>query len=243
MRLRKGMAFFDDLGIGDTEDRLSDLWPSAATQSQVQSQVSGFQARQLAQAELQTVEQAEAIVQYRRREPLTVHQGQLWEIKQGFIKALTWDEQGCVLTLGIWGPGEFVGLPLGNIAPYQLLCVTAVQVKSIQLKGGYPYEFLLNQAQQTQELLSLFRCRCLENRLLDLLWWLASRFGDAVPGGYRTGIPLTHQDLADLLGSTRVTMTRMLRQLEEANKLERLVNRHLLLKQKNRHLGMWTLRA
>ena len=237
------MTFLDDFGIGDSEDRLSDMWSAKDTTVPLHPQTSLAQPLRFSQATSPAVEQAEIIVQHRRREYLTVHQDQLWEIKQGFIRALTWDEQGCVITLGIWGPGEFVGLPLGNIAPYQLICATAVQLTSIQLQGGYPHAFLLNQAQQAQELLSLFRCRCLETRLLDVLWWLASRFGKAVPGGYRTGIPLTHQDLADLLGSTRVTMTRMLGQLEDAGKLERLVDRQFLLKEQPRHLMMRKLRS
>ncbi len=237
------MALFDDFDMGNAEDRLSDMWPSEEATSPSTSQSSLSRPVHFSQAALPTVKKIETIVQHRRREPLVVHQGQLWEIKQGFVKALTWDDQGCVLTLGIWGPGESVGLPLGNIAPYQLLCVTAVQAKSIQLQKGYPYEFLWNQAQQTQELLSLFRCRCLETRLLDLLWWLASRFGKVASGGRCTGIPLTHQELADLLGSTRVTITRMLRQLEEAGKLERFSNRELLLKEQPRHLGMRKLQS
>ncbi len=233
------MAFFDDSGMDDTDDRLSDIW---SIEDKIEKFHSPSSTPSSPKSALKTAHKAETIVQLRRRETLTVVQGQLWEIKQGFVKALTWDEQGCLLTLGIWGPGDSVGLPLGNIAPYQLLCVTAVKVQSIQLNGSYPYEFLWNQAQQTQELLSLFRCRCLENRLLDLLWWLANRFGDVVPGGHRTGIPLTHQEIADLLGSTRVTMTRMLRQLADAGELERLVDRQLLLKNP-RYLNMRQLQS
>ncbi len=165
----------------------------------------------------------------RRKDPCVIQQGELWEIEQGFVKALTWDEQGCVLTQGIWGPGDFVGLPLGHITPYEILCMSTVQVKVHTLANGYPYEFLWDQAQQSQELLSLFRCRCVENRLLDALWWLAKRFGTSKSGGRLTGITLTHQELADLVGSTRVTITRMLRQLETSGKLER-VNRQFLLK-------------
>lgn len=236
------MAFLDDFGTDAREDNLSDIWSAAETTASSHLKYSS-QSLRSSQASSPGGEQAEIVVQHRRRDLLTVHQGQLWKIKQGFVKALTWDEQGCVLTLGIWGPGESVGLPLGNIAPYQLLCVTAVSAQSIQLNGNYPYEFLWSQAQQTQELLSLFRCRCLETRLLDVLWWLANRFGKVVPGGCCTGIPLTHQELADLLSSTRVTMTRMLRQLEEAGKLERLVNRQLLLKKRPQHLAMRGLQS
>jgi len=225
------MSFFDDLSVRTAEDRLSDLWPPEAPypQSDLQPPIA-HSAPRLLQSTAKTFEPVEPSAQFRKRETLIANPSQLWEIQQGFVKALTWDEQGCVLTLGVWGPGESVGLPLGKIDPYQLICITAVQVKSIPQRGSYPHDFLLNQAQQAQELLSLFRCRCLENRLLDLLWWLAGRFGRKTPEGYLTGIPLTHQELADLLGSTRVTITRMLRQLEDASKLERLVNRQLLLK-------------
>lgn len=86
-------------------------------------------------------------------------------------------------------------------------------------------------------MLALFRCRCIENRLLDGLWWLANRFGTPEGNGYLTGIVLTHQELADLIGSTRVTITRMLRQLETSGKLER-IDRQFLLKDRVHNLQM-----
>jgi CRP-like cAMP-binding protein len=167
---------------------------------------------------------------FRRREKLVTKPDELWSIEQGFIRAITWDDQGNVITVGLWGKGELVGSPLGVINPYELHCVTAAKVKLNRLNQGYPYEFLLNQVQQSQELLSLFRSRCVKTRLLNILWWLADRFGRKVTAGQFIGIPLTHQELADLVGSTRVTITRMLQELEMIGQLQR-VNRQILLKQ------------
>jgi len=169
------------------------------------------------------------ILSFRRRDVIEVSQGQLWEIEKGFVKTLSWDSQGCLITLGIWGPGESLGLPLGTITPFQILCISPVRIRLAQRSGDYPYEFIWHQAQQAQELLNLFRCRCLQERIYNLLWWLAGRFGTGLASGRLTGIHLTHQELADLSGSTRVTVTRLLRQLEEEGKLERR-NRQFLLK-------------
>lgn len=169
------------------------------------------------------------ILNFRRRDVIDVSQGQLWEIEKGFVKTISWDAQGCLITLGIWGPGELLGLPLGKIQPFQIICISPVRIRLAQQNGDYPYEFIWNQAQQAQELLHLFRCRCLQERIYNLLWWLAGRFGTRLASGRLTGIHLTHQELADLSGSTRVTVTRLLSQLEEEEKLERR-NRHFLLK-------------
>ncbi len=41
----------------------------------------------------------------RRRERLPLDSEALWKIESGFFRSLTWDEEGDVTTLGIWGPG------------------------------------------------------------------------------------------------------------------------------------------
>ena len=169
------------------------------------------------------------VVHLRRNDVVSVSQGQLWEIEKGFVKTFSWDPQGCLIILGVWGPGELLGLQLGMIKPFQVTCINPVRLRLAQQTGDYPYDFVWNQAQQAQELFNLFRCRCHPERLFGLLWWLAGRFGTRLASGRLTGIHLTHQELADLSGSTRVTVTRLLRQLEEEGKLERR-NRQFFLK-------------
>ena len=52
-------------------------------------------------------------------------------------------------------------------------------------------------------------------RLTKLLVWLAQKFGTQVLQGVLINLRLTHQELADMIGSTRVTVTRLLNQLDK----------------------------
>ncbi|QDU96500.1 Crp/Fnr family transcriptional regulator [Lignipirellula cremea] len=52
------------------------------------------------------------------------------------------------------------------------------------------------------------------DRLVHLLLDLAEQFGAAEPGGIRLRVRLTHQDLANLIGSTRETVTVILGRLK-----------------------------
>ena len=52
-------------------------------------------------------------------------------------------------------------------------------------------------------------------RLTQLLHWLAQRFGQPVPQGQLFDPLFTHQQLAEILGISRVTVTRALNRLEQ----------------------------
>ncbi|MGL5033935.1 MAG: helix-turn-helix domain-containing protein, partial [Microcystaceae cyanobacterium] len=47
------------------------------------------------------------------------------------------------------------------------------------------------------------------------------KFGKETPKGQLIDLRLTHQDIADILGTTRVTVTRSLTQLEKQGLIER----------------------
>ena len=48
--------------------------------------------------------------------------------------------------------------------------------------------------------------------LFKFLEWLDKRFGEDVENGRLLNLRLTHQDIAETLGTTRVTVTRILNQ-------------------------------
>jgi CRP-like cAMP-binding protein len=58
-----------------------------------------------------------------------------------------------------------------------------------------------------------------QTRLLRFLNWLAERFGDRVEGGRLIRVRLTHQEIAESIGATRVTITRELSELERQGKI------------------------
>nr|WP_242041824.1 helix-turn-helix domain-containing protein [Alkalinema sp. FACHB-956] len=71
----------------------------------------------------------------------------------------------------------------------------------------------------------------MEERLVRLLVWLSDRFGEESSLGAVINFRLTHQDIADLLGTTRVTVTRLLNQLEKQGTIERPSIRKIILKE------------
>lgn len=144
---------------------------------------------------------------------------------------MTWLEDGTVITLGLWGTGDIVGQPLSQVEPYQMECLTIVEVTSIPMEIWHPdREFFLAYIQQTEQLMWIRSHKRVEQMMIELFSWLAKRFGYQVEQGKLINIHLTHQDLAELLGTTRVTVTRTLKQLQEHGLIQRLP-RHLTVLQ------------
>jgi CRP-like cAMP-binding protein len=94
-----------------------------------------------------------------------------------------------------------------------------------------PSEWVLNYLRQVETLMVIRSYRRVDVVLLKLLGWLAKRFGRTVNQGNLIDLRLTHQDLAELVGTTRVTITRTLGQFEEQGLIERLSVHRTLLKE------------
>ena len=153
----------------------------------------------------------------------------LWQIDSGFVRTLTWNDEGDLVTLGMWGPGDVVGRPLSTITPYQMACLTSVQVQPLPV-SPYLCDAMRLHVRSMEELLSIIICKRAPHRLLKFLHWLAHRFGRRVEQGQMIEVRLTHQLLAEITGITRVTTTRLLNQFEREGKLLRVQNHRILLR-------------
>lgn len=172
--------------------------------------------------------------QFPLRSSLPVKQNAFWRIEAGAVRTLTWLEDGTAITTGIWGPGEVVGKPLTMMDPYQIESLTAVEASLFLLEHNpIPNEWILNHLQQAEELMVIRSYRRVDMMLVKLLGWLAKRFGRSVSKGNLIDLRLTHQDLAELVGTTRVTITRTLGQFEQQGLIERLSVHRILLKEDN----------
>jgi len=78
-------------------------------------------------------------------------------------------------------------------------------------------------------MLAMVGCRRVEDRLRQLLLLLQMEVGQPVTGGTRLSVRLTHQHLASAIGTTRVTVTRLLGQLREEGRLLIDESRHIIL--------------
>lgn len=154
----------------------------------------------------------------------------LWSIKEGTVKSFTWNEQGNLITLGYWGRGDLVGKPLSITKdPQQIQCLTPVEAYGIPCQRWYCIaEQICRHAQQSQEILAIVRTPRIYNRLQQFLLWLSHKFGCENRDGLLVDLRLTHQELAEAIGTTRVTITKLLNQFEEEGFIRRS-HRHIIV--------------
>lgn len=154
------------------------------------------------------------IYSFKRYEYIPLRSDVLWRIKTGIVRTMTWDEDGNQIVLGLWSAGDIVGSLMSTLEPYQIQCLNDVEVEILpsilweQASGA-----IIAHCHQTQHLLSISHCRTIDIKLKKFLIWLSDKFGKPCDRGILIDLKLTHQDIADTIGSTRVTMTRALNQL------------------------------
>ncbi|MGE5659071.1 MAG: Crp/Fnr family transcriptional regulator [Actinomycetota bacterium] len=170
--------------------------------------------------------------QFARRSLLPLRGDSLWQIEIGAVRTLTWLEDGTTITLGFWGPGNVIGKNLSQINPYQMECITKVEAVAIPTHNlPQITDALILNIKQGEEFMAIRGYKKVDVMLLRLLSWLATRFGHEVEKGQLIDLRLTHQDLADLLGTTRVTITRMFKKFEQQGLIHRFSQHRIILQE------------
>ena len=161
---------------------------------------------------------------FSRRDIMPNKKDILWKIESGVVRVTTWLEDGTIIPLGIWGPGDIVSKNLSGCDPYQIECLLKVEAIMIPISEYQGLqEVLLKHILEVEKLMLIRGNKKVETMLYQLLNWLAIKFGLDVENGKKMiNLGLTHQDLAELIGATRVTITRSLSQLEQQGLIQRL---------------------
>jgi len=167
---------------------------------------------------------------FTRREVIPLQNDVLWRIDHGAVRTLTWSEDGTFITLGYWGLGDLIGYPLSKVKPYQIECLTGVEISIVPPHLWHQdINALLSHIQQAEDLLSIVHRKPISLRLWQFLVWLSEKFGRDVDKGKLIDLNVTHQDIAEVLNTTRVTVTRLLQQLESEGTVLRHKRRIILL--------------
>ena len=87
---------------------------------------------------------------------------------------------------------------------------------------------MLLHIQQAEEILNILHRKPVSLRLWQFLVWLSQKFGRDVAQGRLIELGVTHQEMAEVLNTTRVSVTRMLQQFEEEGMLVRHDRRMVL---------------
>lgn len=174
---------------------------------------------------------------YTTGQVIPLNSDDVWVVCRGVVQLTTLYPTGDEALLGLVTPSMPFGLPFTTIRPYQAMAMTDVDVmrlsmteieQSPTLTRGI-FQHLSRRLRQTEALLTMVGHRRVRDRLCELLTLLGREVGHPVDEGTRINIRLTHQHLANAIGTTRVTVTRLLGQLREENWLTVDRNHYIIL--------------
>lgn len=156
------------------------------------------------------------------------HSG-IFIIRSGLVRTFHLAESGKEITLGYWTAGHFVGGPelfgsgrhRGSGEAIEATVVYQILPQELrELIDEIPglainiIEMLVYKAKSYLELLHLLGTRSASNRLGHLLLTLSNRMGSPSEDGTVIEFTLTHQEMANMIGSTRQWVAAMLQRFE-----------------------------
>ncbi len=158
----------------------------------------------------------------------------MYLLKQGLVKLWRISPEGRVVTLAIRKSGDFLGeAVLIETGEYPVTATCLEPTLACGMDRGnfealvtkYPplaLAVIRNLSRQIQHLSSNLDALAeptLGDRLYKLLANVAQEVGTRVPGGWTIAHPLTHEEIAFLVGAHRVSVTRTLGKLRSGGKI------------------------
>ncbi len=186
---------------------------------------------------LEELYQERTLTPFTSGQQIPLHQDEWVLVCRGVVQLSTFYPNGNEALIGFAGPSMPFGSPLTALDPYQATAMTDVDVLRLpvaeveanqDLARGLNRQ-LIRRLRQTEALLALSGRRRVEDRLQQLLALLAMELGTSTPEGMRLNVRLTHQNLANAIGTTRVTITRLLNRFREEGWLSFDKQRHLVI--------------
>jgi CRP-like cAMP-binding protein len=186
---------------------------------------------------LEELYQGRSLQPYRSGQAIRMLPDEICIVCRGVVQLGTLYDTGDEALLGLACPSMPFGLPLASIRPYQAIALTDVDLMRVKLSEVEQspmlaqgiFRHLMRRLQQTEAVLAMVGYRRVEDRLRHLLLLLVEEVGQPITDGSRLSVRLTHQQLANTIGTTRVTVTRLLNQLQEQGWLVIGSDRHIML--------------
>lgn len=166
-----------------------------------------------------------------------VSQG-VWQVCEGLVQLSTLCQNGEEVWLGWAEPSTFFGQWFSLLQSYQAIALSDVhlmwfsqtEINASPRLAQMILPQIVRRMRQTEALLAIAGQRRVEDRLQQLLLLMKREIGEPVPEGTRLNVRLTHQNLANAIGTTRVTVTRLLSKLKSEGAISLDRDRHIILK-------------
>ncbi len=188
---------------------------------------------------LENVYRGRSLYSYSSGHEIPMYPDEIWIVCRGIVQLNTIHASGIEVILGILGASMPFGIPLTSLNPYRAIALSDVdlmrlsmaEVENSPILTQGIFRHLMRRLQQTEAMLSTVNHRRVEDRLCQLLLLLKNEIGQEASGGTRLNVRLTHQDLANAISSTRVTVTKALGELQADGWLSIDKNRYIIIHQ------------
>ncbi len=185
---------------------------------------------------LEQLYQERSLITYPTGRNIPLQHQDLHIICRGVVQLHTIHADGGETIVGLCGPSMAFGRVITSVEPYWATAIAEVDLlplsmaeiesSSALMAGIFPQ--IVRRLQQAEAWLAISGRRLVSDRLRYVLIQLAQDFGHVEPGGVRIKLRLTHHQIATIIGTTRVTVTRLLRDFKDEGWLK-IQQRQLVL--------------
>jgi CRP-like cAMP-binding protein len=182
---------------------------------------------------------------YRQKTVLIYHKGKsiplldrdIFFVQQGIVQLSSFDAEGNDILLGLVSASMPFGLPLTLVEPYHAIALSNVSLIRFSIAEIEQYVDLnrlvlrgLDMRLRQSEAIQYILCsRHIKEKLYRFLVLLCREVGEPVANGTRLKVRFTHQHLASTIGTTRVTITRMLQKFQQNGTISFDEKRHIVV--------------
>lgn len=193
-----------------------------------------------------TADELEALSNLGRHQTLKRGQTMVWQgdksllvgnVIEGVLKLSVSTVDGREQTLGIMFPGDFIGRPFGPKTNHSVVALTDAEICTFRRSAfdefarGHPelehslLQRTLTELDRTRQWMLLLGRKSATGRVASFLLEMSTRAvkpcDDAdIPGSIEFELPLSRQDIADLLGLTIETVSRQITHLRDEGVIE-----------------------
>lgn len=158
----------------------------------------------------------------------------IYFIEKGRVRLTRLSPEGKTVILALLGPGDLIGEAAWETGEHDSYAETLEDSRIYQI-GREAFQAFVREnpefglrliqiigirLKQAQARIEDLVFRQVPSRVARLLLSLAESHGKVTPNGIRVEFPLTHQEIADLVGSSRVTVTQILNKFRSSNWIE-----------------------
>lgn len=155
----------------------------------------------------------------------------IYFIEEGRVRVTRLSPEGKTVILALLGPGDLIGDAAWESGEHDSYAETLQDSRIYQMSreafqklikenpefGIRLIQLLGSRLRQAQSRIEDLVFRQVPSRIARLLLSLAEDHGRVTPKGIRLEFPLTHQEIADLVGSSRVTVTQILNKMRSSH--------------------------